>query len=82
MIEEKVKEKLEKPLNDMGIIIDNISYTKEGNNNFLKIIIDRDQIIDIDTVVEVTKVVNPLLDEADIISDSYILDISSKEKGE
>ena len=82
MIEEKVKEKLEKPLNDMGIIIDNISYTKEGNNNFLKIIIDRNQIIDIDTVVEVTKVVNPLLDEADIISDSYILDISSKEKGE
>ena len=48
----------------------------------MRIVIDRDKIIDIDTVVEVTRIVNPILDEKDIINDSYILDISSKEKGE
>ena len=46
------------------------------------IVIDRDKIIDIETCVEVTKVINPLFDEANIIEDAYILDISSKEKGE
>lgn len=82
MIEDKVRKLIEEPVNNMGISIDSINYLKEGNNYFLRIIIDRDKIIDIDTVVEVTKVINPILDEADIIDDSYMLDISSKEKGE
>ena len=54
----------------------------EGSNYFLRITIDRAQPIDVDTCVEVTHAVNPILDEADIIKDSYILDISSKEKGD
>ena len=82
MIEEKVRKLIEKPINDMGIIIDNNEYLKEGNTFFLRITIDRSTPIDIDTVVEVTKVVNPILDEVDITDDSYILDITSKQKGE
>lgn len=82
MIEDKVRKLIEEPISKMGISIDNITYLKEGNNYFLRIIIDRDKIIDLDTVVEVTKVVNPILDENNITNDSYILDISSKEKGE
>ena len=82
MIEDRVRELIESSVNDMGILIDSVEYIKEGNNYFLRIIIDRDKIIDIDNVVEVTKVVNDILDRNDIIEDSYILDISSKEKGE
>lgn len=82
MIEDKVRRLIERPVNEMGISIYSIEYIKEGNNYFLRIVIDRDSIIDIDTVVEVTKVVNPILDENDVTNDSYILDISSKEKGE
>ena len=55
---------------------------KEGSNYFLRIVIDRDKIIDIDTCVEVTNVINPLLDSVDYIDDSYILDVSTKEKGD
>ena len=82
MIEGKVKKLIEEEVNKIGITIDSITYEKEGINNFLRIVIDRDKTIDIDTCVEVTKIINPLLDEANIIEDSYILDISSKEKGE
>lgn len=82
MIEEKVRNLVEKKVNDMGVNIDSIEYVKEGSNYFLRIVIDRDKPIDIDTCVEVTNVINPLLDEANIIDDSYVLDISSKEKGE
>jgi ribosome maturation factor RimP len=82
MIEEKVRNLILKSVNDIGVNIDNIEYVKEGSNYFLRIIIDRDEPIDIDTCVEVTNIVNPLLDSSNIIEDSYILDITSKQKGE
>lgn len=82
MIEKKVRELITDEVAKMGIVIDSVIYEKEGSNYFLRIVIDRDKVIDIDTCVEVTKVINPLLDEANIIEDAYILDISSKEKGE
>ena len=82
MIEKKVRNLIEDAVSKMGILIDSIIYEKEGTNYFLRIVIDREKPIDIDTCVDVTNVVNPLLDQSDIIKDSYILDISSKEKGE
>ncbi len=80
-MEEKVKKLLEQDVNKLGVSIDSVVYEKEGGNYFLRIVIDRDEPIDIDTCVEVTNVINPLLDKADFISDSYILDVSTKEKG-
>ncbi len=80
-MEEKVRSLIEGEVNKLGINIDSIVYEKEGNNYFLRIVIDADKIIDIDTCVEVTNIINPLLDEADFINDSYILDVSTKEKG-
>ncbi len=81
MIEEKIKKLINESVEKAGFKIDSVKYEKEGNNNFLRIIIDKDKIIDIDDVVEVTNIINPILDKNDIIEDSYILDISSKEKG-
>ena len=82
MIEDKVKEVIEGVLKEKKIRIDSIKYEKEGNNYFLRIVVDRDKSIDVDTIVEITKIINPILDDMDIIKDRYILDISSKEKGE
>lgn len=82
MIEEQVKKLLEDDLKKENVIIDSVKYNREGNNNFLRIIVDRNKSIDVDAIVEITKMINPILDEADIIKDSYILDVSSKEKGE
>lgn len=81
-IEEKVKKLVEKKVEELGVRIDSVEYVKEKGNNFLRIIIDADKIIDVDTCVEVTNIINPMLDEADLIEESYILDISTKEKGE
>lgn len=82
MIEEKIRKIISEEVNNIGINIDTIEYIKEGSNNFLRIIIDRDKPINIDECVEVTNIINPLLDDANIIEESYILDISTKEKGE
>ncbi len=81
-MENQIKELLEKEVSKMGVHIYSVEYVKEGTNNFLRVTIDRDEIIDIDTCVEVTNVINPILDESDIIKDSYILDVSTREKGE
>ena len=81
-MEEKIKNLIEGEFNKLGISIDSVTYEKEGSNYFLRIVIDRDKIIDIDTCVEVTNVINPLLDSVDYIDDSYILDVSTKEKGD
>ena len=80
-MEEKVRKLIEEEVNKLGVSIDSVTYEKEGSNYFLRIVIDRDEIIDIDTCVAVTDVINPLLDKADFLSDSYILDVSTKEKG-
>lgn len=80
-IENQVKKLIEPKLTEIGVKIDNIEYVKEGTNNFLRITIDKDDIVDIDTCVEVTNIVNPILDKEDLIKESYILDISSKERG-
>ena len=45
-----------------------VTYEKECSNYFLRIVIDRDEIIDIDTCVEVTNIINPLLDSCDILA--------------
>ena len=80
-MEEKVRKLIESEVDKLGINIDSVVYEKEGGNYFLRIIIDRDEPIDIDTCVRVTEAINPLLDKADFLKDSYILDVSTKEKG-
>ena len=80
-MEEKIKKLLEKEVEEAGVKIDSIKLEKEDNNLFLRIVIDRDEIIDLDKCVEVTNIINPILDETDLIEESYILDVSTKEKG-
>lgn len=81
MIEQEVKKLIEGPVGEVGVRIDSVTLEKEAGALFLRIVIDRDEIIDVDTCVEVTNIINPLLDEANLIEDAYMLDVSTKEKG-
>ena len=78
MVEEKVFDLIKGVIEENNYILDKIEYIKEDSNMFLRIIIDKQGIIDIDDCVFVSKLVNPMLDEANIIDDSYILDVCSK----
>lgn len=73
---------IKKPMQDMNIIVDSVTYEKEGSLNFLRIVLDKVNGIDLDTIVEATNIINPIVDTFDFIDDSYILDVISKEKGE
>lgn len=76
-----IKEKLTEPLQELNIIIDNIEFKKESNYNFLIITLDKVNGIDLDTIVEATKIINPMVDKIDLGDEAYILDVISKEKG-
>lgn len=80
-IVKEVKELIKREIIEAGYILDEVLYTKEDRNNFLRVIIDKKGIIEVEDCVTVSKIINPLLDEADLIKDSYILDVCSKEKG-
>ena len=79
---ENVKKLLEPSINELGFKLDDVIYEKEGNLWFLRVIIDKETLVTVDDCVTVCKKINPILDELDIIEESYILDVSSKERNE
>lgn len=80
-IEEKIKQLISPIIIENNYILDSVKFLKEDDVYFLRISIDKDGFIDVDDCVNVNGLINPILDEADIIQESYILDICSKEKG-
>ena len=76
-MEEKVKRIIEKPLEKLNIRVDSISTLKDTIN----IVLDSDEVIDLDKVVEASHLINDALDKESNIRDTYMIDISSKEKG-
>ena len=80
-IEDKVLEKIKKPVEDLNITIKDVKYEKENGVFYLRIFIDKEPFVTVDDCVLVTNVINPILDEKDFIENSYMLDISSIEKG-
>ena len=77
----KIKEKVGYSLTKEKIVVDSISYEQEGKYYFLRIVLDKVGGIDLDTIVMATNIINPILDKLNLIDEEYILDVSSKERG-
>ncbi len=69
-------------LDTLGIVIDDAYTEKEGKNTYLRIVLDSDRILNIDEVVEATKIIDPLIEKNDLIKEEYILDVYAKSKGD
>ena len=66
------------PLADeLGLILWDVKFLKEGANWYLRVIIDKDEGISIDECVAMNDALDAPLDEADPIEQSYNLQISS-----
>lgn len=80
---EELKSKIEDALREKEILVDSVTYEKNsGNYNVLSVILDKVGGIDLDTVVEATNIINSIVDGYDFTDESYILDVSSKERGD
>ena len=78
---EIIEKEITKPMEELEIIVDKVEFVNENNYNFLKIELDKVNGIDLDTIVEATNIINPIIDRLDLIEEEYVLDISSKERG-
>lgn len=77
----KIRENIQDVLDKEEIMIDSITFEREGKYNFLRIVLDASGGIDLDTIVKATNLINPILDKLDLIEEEYILDVLSKERG-
>ena len=76
-LENNIESLLKNIINDLGYEIYDVQYSKEGKNNYLRIFIDKDGIIDINDCEKVNNAINDILDEADLIKEAYFLEVSS-----
>ena len=78
----KVVEALVRPVVEaMGLRLWDVRFEKEGPDWFLRVLLDRDEPMDTDTCAEVSHAIDPLLDEADPIDQSYYLEVGSPGMG-
>ena len=73
LVEELVRPVVE----DLGLRLWDVRFEKEGPDWYLRILIERDTPLDTDTCEDVTRAIDPLLDEADPIEQSYYLEVGS-----
>ena len=84
-MESQIANALTGPLMSRGLVVDSVKYgfDEEERINTLYVVIDKlDGSVTIDEVVEATKIINPIVDELDLIKEEYTLGVSSKEKGD
>ena len=81
-IAKEVRNLIEPVLTENNYILDEVEYVIEGNIPYLRVYIDKEGFITLDDCVKVSNLINPLLDEKDLIEENYMLDVCSKEKGD
>lgn len=64
-------------LTEMGLRVWDVRFEKEGPDWFLRVYIDRDEPLDLNTCEAATRAIDPVLDEADPIPQSYFLEVGS-----
>ena len=76
-IEEQIEELLESKIKNLGYILYDVEYVKEGKDYYLRIYIDSEKGITLDDCELVSNNITDMLDEKDIIKDQYFLEVSS-----
>ncbi len=81
-MKEKVIEAVGNKLDQLNVVIDDVYVVNENNEKTLTIVLDRDEIISLNTVVMATRILDPIIDKLNLIEESYTLDVYAKEKGD
>lgn len=81
-MENKIREIIGNNLEKLDLVIDSVKFEKEGNNDFLRICLDSEKVMDLDLITEASRIINDLIDNSDLDLENYNLDIYGKSKGE
>ena len=76
-VTEQVAEFARPVVESYGCSLWDVEYVREGAERYLRLYIDKDGGVDIDDCEKIHRAVDPILDEKDPISESYMLEVSS-----
>ena len=77
-LEDKIKKIIEPVLKEMNLILYELKFEKEDNEDYLRIFLEKENdIMDLDTCVEASEKISLLLDKEDPIPNEYYLEVAS-----
>lgn len=76
-----IKELVDDKIEELNMFVSDVYFSEEYGEKTFNIELDSPEIIDLERITKASKIINPIMDEADLIEGSYVLDIHSKEKG-
>ena len=75
---DKVRSHIEPIVTEQGLLLDKFEYQKRGREFYLVIYVEKeDDVITLDEVCAVSDLISKKLDEIDLITDNYVLDVST-----
>lgn len=77
MLEEDIRHLLEQPLLEKGFTLFDVKLYKGSEGLTLGLTLDSEKPLSLDDIILASDIINPLLDEKDLIKESYTLDVSS-----
>ncbi len=77
MLEEDIRHLLEQPLLEKGFTLFDVKLYKGSEGLTLGLTLDSDKPLSLDDIILASDIINSLLDEKDLIKESYTLDVSS-----
>lgn len=76
-IEENVENLIMPIIENLGYILYDVQYVKEGKDYYLRVFIDKKEGISLEDCEKVNNAITDILDEKNYIKDQYFLEISS-----
>lgn len=76
-VTEKVEALARPVVEDEGCELWSVEYVREAGSWYLRVFIDKDGGVGIDDCERISRRLNPILDEADPIPDSYVFEVGS-----
>ena len=77
-LEEKIEKLIDPVLKEMNLVLYELKYEKEDNENYLRIFVEKENdVMDLDTCVEASEKISLLLDKEDPIPNEYYLEVAS-----
>lgn len=73
----RLMDEFKDPIGQMGYELLEVEFVRESGDNFLRFYIYKDEGIDVDDCEKVSLYIDPILDDLDMISSSYYLEVCS-----
>jgi len=77
-LKEEIKNLIEEPIKDLGYNLEKITIGQEGGRKSIIVFISKNEgYISIEDCAKVSRLIDPILEEADLIEKSWVLIVSS-----